>query len=44
MSAEIESKIAEAQSEAEAYQEKIRRQKEQTADTTRKMIVGDVSD
>jgi hypothetical protein len=35
MSAELERQIAEAQGRAEAYQEQIRRQKEQCADTTR---------
>lgn len=34
MSEELEQKIALAQTRAEAYQEKIRRQKEQMADTT----------
>lgn len=34
MSGELEQRIAEAQARAESYQEKIRRQKEQMADTT----------
>ncbi len=38
MSAELEKKIADAQGRAEAFQDTIRRQKEQKADTTCMMI------
>ena len=38
MSVELEKKIADAQGRAEAFQDTIRRQKEQKADTTCTMI------